>query len=140
MKQCIRCKKVKDISKFFNRSRNPDGLNGYCKKCKKKSQDAAFERKYRSLEEEHNLSRQGVYAFLLNGVIIYIGHSTNVGKRIYAHLYNNKKGSMTRKLGKDVARLLEIKMLAVTDTKEGGHWLEAALISEHQPLLNKNSK
>lgn len=34
-KQCIRCKKIKTVSEFNKHKRESDGLQVYCKSCKK---------------------------------------------------------------------------------------------------------
>ena len=35
LKQCFRCKTMKDTSEFHKFSRNPDGLQPYCRACKR---------------------------------------------------------------------------------------------------------
>jgi len=35
LKQCARCKEIKNISEYHKSSRNVDGLKCYCKKCRK---------------------------------------------------------------------------------------------------------
>ena len=33
-KRCPRCRKIKEAGEFYKSSNRPDGLSGYCKRCK----------------------------------------------------------------------------------------------------------
>ena len=54
MKTCSTCKIEKPVSEFHKRSSNPDGLQGVCKKCRKK-RSAKW---YSDNKEPHNSKRK----------------------------------------------------------------------------------
>ena len=53
MKQCYRCKIIKDTSEFHRYARNPDGLQPYCRDCKRRIDREHF-RKYPRRNYERN--------------------------------------------------------------------------------------
>jgi hypothetical protein len=51
-KVCSKCKIEKDESEFHNNKRNPDGLDYYCKACRKEVSNTGREEYHRSYYEE----------------------------------------------------------------------------------------
>ena len=56
-KRCPRCKETKSLSEFGRDNRNKDGLNLYCKVCKKKYNDEQREYRLKYYSEYHRKHR-----------------------------------------------------------------------------------
>lgn len=68
LKQCCRCKVVQDTSEFHRFARNKDGLQPYCRRCKKEIDDEHYQRNprrnYVRNKANVNRNRRWVHEFL----------------------------------------------------------------------------
>ncbi len=78
-KHCYRCKTVKDGSEFSKNSTRRDGLQGYCKKCKKEADRANYlkdpQRKYRENSAHKRSIKLKVLDYLLNHPCVDCGEA-----------------------------------------------------------------
>ena len=80
-KQCFRCKAIKDTSEYHRFGRNPDGLQPYCRSCKKTIDREHYKthprRNYERNKAKAHSNRQWLYELLKTKQCEWEGCSIN---------------------------------------------------------------
>ena len=97
------------------------------------------ERNNYSVIRKRNL-KKGLYAFVYNGIVIYIGvaYSRSITDRVVQH-FRKDSGGIRNKLDKSQKRELEksdLYVCEIQDTNQNLLFEEALLIGKYRPKLN----
>lgn len=95
-KQCCRCKSIKDTSEFHRFSRNKDGLQPYCRPCKRAIDNEHYQRNprrnYRRNKANTHRNRIWLHNFLKTKQCEWEGCSVNAPDMlVFDHLDANEK-------------------------------------------------
>ncbi|MFL6207820.1 MAG: hypothetical protein ACJ74W_03180 [Pyrinomonadaceae bacterium] len=96
MKQCCRCKSIKDTSEFHRFARNKDGLQPYCRPCKRAIDNEHYQRNPRRNYERNKVNihrnRMWLHDFLKTKCCEWEGCSVNdPDMLVFDHIEPNEK-------------------------------------------------
>lgn len=87
-KICVECKYEKNESEFYRRSSSKYGMQSYCIECARKA------------KRDWYRSQKGIYLYYIkvNGVIRWVGSTTNLKLRTYKHKTSKSPGNLIYEL------------------------------------------
>lgn len=102
MKQCYRCKIIKDMSEFHRYARNKDGLQPYCRPCKRAIDNEHYKRNprrnYQRNRAKARSNRRWLYEYLMTKQCEWEGCTINdPDMLVFDHLRpSDKRGELSR--------------------------------------------
>ena len=91
-KVCPRCKTNKPTTEYYKNAAQSDGLQCWCKECKKEDNREKYHIQYQRLQKLWGSISPGVYKIFdeVTGEVLYVGESIRPERRRGEHLYKRK--------------------------------------------------
>lgn len=152
IKYCSKCGEFKSIDEFYKNRSKKDGLQSFCKECKKimdkkwnednegykKQHYQDNKQRYKEHNKQYREERKSHYLYMIyeGGQVVYIGSSSDVINRISGHISCNSNISDYMRLN----QWTSIKFLNIEEyvhSKKEREFIENIFIEEICPYLNK---
>ena len=129
-KKCKKCQENKPatLEYFYKSKQTKDGLNSYCKTCRRSSSLVGM-KKYQKTEKGKSINKKyqylwknkisGVYGIFENDICLYVGESKQINQRISMHKsrYKSTKDVIQKELYENLRQHdhIEFRILEETD-------------------------